>query len=792
MKPCPFCQKPIPEKATFCVGCGRSLTAAERPAVPPLDFAIRLQAAGTTSSETTGTEAAGTTSSEAAGTTSSETASTANSDTAGATSFETAGTASSDTAGATSSDTAGATSVETAGATSSETASTASSDTVGADNSDNSDANRVDAAGGDGCVWRVCSQPALPPVADRRTESGGRRFSFARCSVFVGHVSRANAWSEFERGERPGRAANFTASSAARSGVQLPAAPQTPAAVAESQTPEGRRPRRLLRVAAAALLLVGAALGGAYYAATVWPYAELGPDARDPEIHVSREARDADRWTISCQPLDAGKVVFSRRNPARGTELLEEVSGDAQERLQWISPTVAAGDVVVVTYRQGWRLICRPLALTDASPDSRPVPPQGKQQPSGDVAASNQPQSAPQSEEPSGPQNLYSQRTRSHRDQWLVRYGGSPQTEVAVRNGLEWLARHQAVDGHWGTDCLGTGGTSCCRKPTGCTTSGAAFSVAHSSLAILALQANGEYSFHASPHADAVRRGLDWLIAQQGPEGGTYSREVGDQHHDHMYEHGIAAVALCEACAVAVAAGQSVDPRYRAAAEKAVRFIESQQHRDGGWRYRGEPEDSSDTSVSGWQVLALKNAKEAGIDVRPTCLEHAVHFFRSCRWLDTGKSRYYVFAAEPTPAASGAGMLVQALCLEQPASAWGQSGADYLADVAESEWSSEEPDQQTRLYAWHYGALAMFQHGGTAWRRWNDVIQERIRTAQAQDSQACTFGSWDWQADDFGKQGGRIYTTSLAILTLEVYYRYRSERAGVYGEGASATAQAAK
>jgi hypothetical protein len=299
-------------------------------------------------------------------------------------------------------------------------------------------------------------------------------------------------------------------------------------------------------------------------------------------------------------------------------------------------------------------------------------------------------------------------------------------------------------------------------------------------LASLAFQAGGHYYFNANTYSDAVRQGLDWLVSQQDGEGAIYTHEVGQNHHDYMYEHGIAAYALCEACAVAAAAGQTADGRYREAAENAVRFTQSQQHRDGGWRYTGRPDESSDTSVSGWQVLALKSAKEAGIEANPVCLEEAVRFFRSCRWLDTGRSRYHVFAPETTPAASGMGMLVQALLLDQPDSEWVRKGASYLADFADIQWADQEPGNETRFYLWYHCTLAMFQHGGEPWQRWNDVVGERIRSTQDQDSQSCTFGSWDRQSDDFGEQGGRIYTTALGVLTLEVYYRYKSYRANVY------------
>ncbi len=559
---------------------------------------------------------------------------------------------------------------------------------------------------------------------------------------------------------------------------------QTQAEAVERQDGGAKRRKWPLALGTALLLLLGTGLGGWYYATWVLGYAELGPDSSDPKIPIARDALDPDRVTLSCQPLTPGKVGFSQWDADRGQELFEEVGGGVDERLEWRSQGTRAGDVVTVTYRRGWRLIRQMVAL----PERLPGPRQDKTKPGGEVVGPNPSPPKPTGEELVVRENLYSARTRGNREQWIVRYGGSPETELAVERGLAWLARHQAKDGHWGEDCLGTGEATCCLGPKHCTSAGGAFSVAQAGLATLAFQAGGQYGSNAKVHSEVVRHGLDWLVTQQGENGALYTRGLGENHHDHMYEHGIAAWALCDACAVATAAGKTAEPRCRAAAEKAVRFIESQQHRDGGWRYSPRPDEASDTSVSGWQVLALKSAKDAGIAVSSTCLEKAVRFFRSCRWLDTGKTRYYVFASEPTPAVSGAGLLVQEFVLEQPDAEWVRQGAEYLADFADSQWSSAELDSQTHLYAWHYCALAMFQHGGEFWKRWNDSVQERVRGAQDQDSQSCTLGSWDWQSDDFGKQGGRITTTALATLTLEVYYRYHSEQARVYGEAAQPVA----
>jgi hypothetical protein len=63
----------------------------------------------------------------------------------------------------------------------------------------------------------------------------------------------------------------------------------------------------------------------------------------------------------------------------------------------------------------------------------------------------------------------------------------------------------------------------------------------------------------------------------------------------------------------------------------------------------------------------------------------------------------------------------------------------------------------------------MFRAGGEAWKRWNAVVRDTI--VKLQRHEACPRGSWDPDGK-WGHEGGRIYATALAVLTLEVYYRY--------------------
>ena len=154
---------------------------------------------------------------------------------------------------------------------------------------------------------------------------------------------------------------------------------------------------------------------------------------------------------------------------------------------------------------------------------------------------------------------LYAKRTMADRGDWIGTYGGNLSSESAVDVALEWLGRHQGTDGSWHPGCLGAGADSRCDRAAPCTGEGKTYEMAQAGLALLAFQAGGHYYFNGNTYSEAVRRGLDWMVAHQSPDGGLIgSMPKGGQprfHKHYMYEHGIAAFALAEACAVAAASG---------------------------------------------------------------------------------------------------------------------------------------------------------------------------------------------------------------------------------------------
>ena len=368
--------------------------------------------------------------------------------------------------------------------------------------------------------------------------------------------------------------------------------------------------------------------------------------------------------------------------------------------------------------------------------------------------------------------SIYARRTAGDRDEWIQEYGGSPISEQSVTNGLAWLARHQAQDGSWSNRCLGKHKESLCEEDHRCTLPGNNYSMALTGLPLLAFQAGGHYHFNDQKYSDTVSRGLDWLVKNQRKDGGLHGAGTKNRNGQYMYEHGIATFALAEACALSHSFQRPVEGRYRQALEHAIQFILDNQHDDGGWRYSPTKRLPSDTSLSGWQVLALKTAKEAGVKIDNDVIERIRYFFKKCETGQDGRTGYVPGGGINTDATTGVGMLAHQFLLGTSDSELVADAVPYLAKLAESRWKNgrSHPD----YYLWYNCTLAMFQASKAhkdEWSRWNQVIRERLIALQVGQEGGCERGSWA-PASSHDPPGGRIYATALAVLTLEVYYRF--------------------
>ena len=176
-------------------------------------------------------------------------------------------------------------------------------------------------------------------------------------------------------------------------------------------------------------------------------------------------------------------------------------------------------------------------------------------------------------------------------------------------------------------------------------------------------------------------------------------------------------------------------------------------------------------------MLALKTAREAKIAVNQGCLDRCEQFFKSCERPD-GRTAYQQAGNVQTEATTGVGMLVHEFLLHKPDSPLVKLAAPYLAGYAERTFvvqASRLPvtvakgrgrkkrawQKNIDYYLWYNCTLAMYQAGGDAWERWNDLIRDRLEDLQIDEG--CARGSWD-PADRWGVSGGgRIYSTALAV-----------------------------
>ncbi len=343
----------------------------------------------------------------------------------------------------------------------------------------------------------------------------------------------------------------------------------------------------------------------------------------------------------------------------------------------------------------------------------------------------------------------YGWRGRGGRRLAAARGGGTYGSEKAVAAGLRWLAGHQDAEGWWGyfeeTFTCGKGSP---QQRTGLT-----------GLALLAFLGAGQTA-ETGGFAPTVARGLRWLASTQEPEGGF----PGNLYHD-----AIAALALAEAAGM----GTGGEPVAKAAA-RAAGFLVSAQNKDGGWRY--EPRSGeSDTSVTGWCLMALSAARAAGFPPEARVLERARRFLDSMTTPEgeTG----YTSPEGGINALTAVGLLGRSLTGATPQDPLVRRAAGHVSsepavwdlEPARREGKTFLKENPINLYRWYYTSLALYPLGGPEWERWNPNCRDVLVRNQRRGG-GCADGSWD-PVDVWSGAGGRVYSTATAVLTLEVYYR---------------------
>jgi hypothetical protein len=266
------------------------------------------------------------------------------------------------------------------------------------------------------------------------------------------------------------------------------------------------------------------------------------------------------------------------------------------------------------------------------------------------------------------------------------------------------------------------------------------------------------------------------LIAHQRANGDLYVQaDNASTESGWLYSHGIAAIALCEAY------GMTGDKALREPAQKAIDFIvASQDPQLGGWRY--VPRVGSDTSVSGWQVMALKSGELAGLRIPATAYERTQGWLNEARAAPNDAARYVYnprasnapdqrHGRFATPSMTSVGLLMRLYM------GWNRThpemvkGAEYLAQHLPELGTRANTQRDT--YYWYYATQVMFHMRGRHWQAWNDTLRPML--VESQVTRGPLAGSWDPVTpvpDKWGERAGRIYMTTMNLLSLEVYYRH--------------------
>lgn len=313
-------------------------------------------------------------------------------------------------------------------------------------------------------------------------------------------------------------------------------------------------------------------------------------------------------------------------------------------------------------------------------------------------------------------------------------------TEVtrAVDRGLNYLAQSQLADGSW---------LSPMGKNTGVV-----------SLATLALLAAGEEPGRGK-FGGAVNRAIAFLLRHQ--KDGLLV--TADTSHGPMYEHGITTLLLGEVLGMVNSRRPGFERIWRAHRTATNLILRAQGvPRDptntGGWRYNPTSTDA-DLSVTGWEILALRSAQSAGLEVPKRSIGEAVLYVKRCSDKATGGFGYMP-GSNPNVARTGTGILALELCGDFQSPEALRGGA----------WLIKNPPEWKGpffYYALYYSTQATYQLGGPYWEAWRPLSEGVLLEHQDPN------GSWPPPPNEtHERQAGLPYTTAMAILSLTVDYRY--------------------
>jgi hypothetical protein len=449
---------------------------------------------------------------------------------------------------------------------------------------------------------------------------------------------------------------------------------------------------------------------------------------------LSPEANETGRET-SAENTPAEETI-ERLEPDTGEDNAADLATGAEMQALPPPPPIPTGGQPAESSAEGSGLLAS--GMTAAAPEGNParlaaIPLQPRM---------NEPRPLPRE---------YSERAPEYRAAALAARGGSVETEQAVQAALAWLAAQQRPDGRWDPRLTG-GGVE--RLELGQDRRGAGLRSDNgiTGLALLAFLGAG-HTQESGAYRDTVSRGIRYLLQTQAADGFLGGQAL---NFERTYCHGMAMLALGEALAM------TGDERLRLPVQQAVAYtVAAQSRQDGGWRY--QPGESGDMSQFGWQVLALRSAELGGVPTPVATREGMRRFVNlSTRGTFRGLGCYRPGeGASPTMTAEA--LLCRQLIEPPPVDL-------RTIDEASAYLMQSLPNAQAvNEYYWYYGTLALYHVGGRAWERWNEELKHVLLDRQIQRGS----DAGAWPADGmWAGYGGKVFSTALSTLCLEVYYRY--------------------
>jgi hypothetical protein len=300
--------------------------------------------------------------------------------------------------------------------------------------------------------------------------------------------------------------------------------------------------------------------------------------------------------------------------------------------------------------------------------------------------------------------------------------------DEAVAGALVFLQQMQESDGAW--------------------TGGGGKSPAITALAVLAFLSAG-HPPGEGPYGQTVAKGVSWVLGCQ-QDNGLFARQAGQE----MYHHGICTLMLAQ---VAGMTDGELARQSKGRLAKAVRLLlqaqRTQGNADGGWRYGVHGADA-DLSVTGWQLLALRAAKNVGCDVPAERIDRAVDYVLRCRDPRSGGFCYMPGGAHSI-ACTGTGILCLEVCGK------GRHRSPEALQAASVILKEQGVGQQHFFYSVYYCSQAMFQLGKMYWSHFRPQLHKVLLDTQRANGA--------WLIQDYH---GPSYGTAMAVLALTVEYRF--------------------